>query len=355
VSTVKIPIKDIVRSSEIQPRVELDHRAIEDYAENVDSLPPIRVVKVDGTPYVADGFHRVEGYAKAGKHAIPCEVVEGTMRDAVLIATSANKRHGVRLKLADRRRALEMLLRDPECAKWSNYRLAEHTGCSHVLAANVRAELVKAGVIKEEEYTIGRDGVARKLARQDDRETLAVDPGDDGEDRGEESEEGREGVTVVDGVEQDDPPEVAARREAGVIPRDAVVTRTSGRDAPEPEEKPLSDHDYLESLPLNQFLGEVPLEHYHRYALAYKWLREARRKFQDEFRATCRRFGNDNGVGDSLYEIQTSRWLRTPGPEDLKLCPPTELGGCGGQGTVLRERCPKCGGRGFTLYKPRND
>ncbi|MCL2000844.1 MAG: hypothetical protein FWG74_05375, partial [Planctomycetes bacterium] len=69
---------------------------------------------------------------------IPAEVRSGTFRDALLFAAGANAGHGLRRTNADKRRAVEMLLGEPECVGWSNEQIARHCRVGPHLVAEIR-------------------------------------------------------------------------------------------------------------------------------------------------------------------------------------------------------------------------
>jgi len=97
---------------------------VAEYAEHIESLPPV-VVFYDGTAYwLADGFHRVAAHVKAGRESVLADVRQGHRRDAILHSVGANAAHGLRRTNADKRRAVEILLRDEEWSGWSNVVIA---------------------------------------------------------------------------------------------------------------------------------------------------------------------------------------------------------------------------------------
>ena len=63
---------------------------------------------------------------------------QGTRRDAVLHSVGANAQHGLRRTNADKRRAVETLLRDEEWSGWSDSEIARRCGVSHPTVAKVR-------------------------------------------------------------------------------------------------------------------------------------------------------------------------------------------------------------------------
>jgi len=125
------------------------------------------VVFYDGAEYwLADGFHRCYGAREAKLETIPAVVKEGTLRDAVLYAVGANSTHGLRRSNEDKHRAVATLLNDKEWVRWSDRKIAEVAGVSHVLVLRVRGQLESvtsspasraAGQPRK-----GRDGKVRK-------------------------------------------------------------------------------------------------------------------------------------------------------------------------------------------------
>lgn len=69
--------------------------------------------------WLADGFHRTAAAKSAGLAEIDADVRQGTRRDAILFSVGANAAHGLRRTNADKRRAVETLLRDEEWVRES--------------------------------------------------------------------------------------------------------------------------------------------------------------------------------------------------------------------------------------------
>lgn len=128
-----------------QARVELDSTTVFEYMDAlIDGveLPPVTVfVDAEEQRWLADGFHRLEAARRARHAVIHAEVRFGSLRDAVLHAAGANASHGLRRTNADKRKAVHILLGDEEWSQWSNRRIAQHAGVSHVFVANVRRDL----------------------------------------------------------------------------------------------------------------------------------------------------------------------------------------------------------------------
>lgn len=111
-----------------------------EYAEAMKAgavFPPV-VVFVDskGVHWLADGFHRCAAAEQAGLAEVAADVREGSKKDALLHAASANAQHGLRRTNADKRRAVALVL--AACPKWSDRKVGEVCGVSHPFVANVR-------------------------------------------------------------------------------------------------------------------------------------------------------------------------------------------------------------------------
>lgn len=145
-TTVILPLTRIRVDDAIQPREQTDPAVVDDYAESIrdwiHSAPPI-VYGRDAQYWLADGFHRVAAAQRAGLDAVPVVIKPGDRRDALLFAAGANATHGLRRTNADKRRAVETLLLDPEgeWSQWGDRRIADHVGVSHTFVANRRRQL----------------------------------------------------------------------------------------------------------------------------------------------------------------------------------------------------------------------
>src|SRR5690348_3428017 len=113
-----------------QPRAELDYGVIQDYAQQMleGVVFPDVIVFYDGVHYwLGDGFHRHHATRQICRETINAEIRQGTRRDAQLYSVGANATHGLRRTNADKRRAVETLLRDAEWSKWSDREIARKT------------------------------------------------------------------------------------------------------------------------------------------------------------------------------------------------------------------------------------
>ncbi len=128
-----------------QMRVEMKPDVVREYADEMaaGTVFPAVVVYYDGTDYwLADGFHRVEAARLIERETIDAEVLDGDARQAILHGVGSNDSHGIRRTQADKRRAVERLLRDEEWGKWSDRKIAEVARVDHKTVGKIRRELL---------------------------------------------------------------------------------------------------------------------------------------------------------------------------------------------------------------------
>ncbi len=153
---------DLERSPEM--RAAPDKDAIELYAQNLDALPAIELVRFDdGALVIVDGWHRYRAAERAERTEIRATIRRGTERDALLAALAANARHGVHRSRADLCVVVRVALR--ELGAQSNNQLVPIVGVSDKTIAKVRAELEERGEIEASPTRTGKDGKRRKLPK----------------------------------------------------------------------------------------------------------------------------------------------------------------------------------------------
>lgn len=141
---MKVQLNKIVLNTDAQPRVEIDSALIDDYAEDMKRgaiFDPITVYSNSNGFYLADGWHRYYAAHRAGFAEIECDVREGDVRAAILHSVGANSQHGKRRTSADKRRAVETMLQDPEWKDWSNREIARQCGVSYEFVRKLRPSL----------------------------------------------------------------------------------------------------------------------------------------------------------------------------------------------------------------------
>jgi hypothetical protein len=129
-----------------QQRSLFDPAVLEDYAEAMhrqnDADFPAVDVFFDGADYwLADGFYRVAARRQLHLDDIAVHVREGTQRDAVLFSLGANAHHGLPRTPDDKRRAVLVMLRDPEWASWSDAVIADRVRVSLPFVRKLRRQV----------------------------------------------------------------------------------------------------------------------------------------------------------------------------------------------------------------------
>lgn len=129
-----------------QPRFQLYDEVVAEYAEDLRqgaTFPPVIVFwdEKEKMYWLADGFHRVRAHEAIGTKEVRAEIHLGSRRDAVLYSVGANAAHGLRRTNADKRRAVERLLRDDEWSQWSDREIARRCGVSASFVGDLRRNL----------------------------------------------------------------------------------------------------------------------------------------------------------------------------------------------------------------------
>ena len=165
-----LPIAKITRDPALNSRANgVDEAIAVEYAEAIASgarMPPIVVFREGDTYRLADGWHRVRAHELAGKADVAAEVRKGDERECRLYAVGANASHGARRTKADRWRAVEMLLRDPAWAVWSDREIAKQAAVDPKFVAPVRASLAATEGSPQLTERKGADGKIRKVTKR---------------------------------------------------------------------------------------------------------------------------------------------------------------------------------------------
>lgn len=164
-TTIKdiLPIQ-IIFDAGTQARTETDLKTCEAYIESMKNgveFPPLDVFS-DGTSdkyILADGFHRLQSHISfRPNEPIKCRVHLGTASDARVFAAGANATHGLRRTNEDKRKAVKIVLLEPQCMTWSDRMIAEHVHVSNHTVGNIRAKLESTVKFSQSSKRIGKDG-----------------------------------------------------------------------------------------------------------------------------------------------------------------------------------------------------
>lgn len=179
-----------------QSRAEINEQVVSEYAEAMDHgsiFPPVQVYSDGVNYYLVDGFHRYHAHRRLKKKAINADVLQGTLRDAILHSLGANALHGLRRTNEDKRKAVITMLEDIEWQDWADNEIARNCKVSSPLVAKLRKEIgaarttrkfntktgktseIKVEPPKEEEFNPEKDAVDDLLAENESlKDQLAV-------------------------------------------------------------------------------------------------------------------------------------------------------------------------------------
>lgn len=167
----QIPIADIHTESGTQTRVMINEETVSEYAEAMEGgaeFPPV-VVFHDGTDYyMADGFHRIMAASRNGFVDIAADVHKGTKQDALIYALGANVANGLRRNNQDKRRCVEIALK--EFPDWSDRKIADICGVNNSFVGIMRKELCTVDSSQQPTKRIGIDGKARSMPTKPTRD-----------------------------------------------------------------------------------------------------------------------------------------------------------------------------------------
>lgn len=141
-------LADIDTRQGTQTRHCLNQAVIEDYAEKIrtsrvegtkNPLPPCGVVRdATGKLILAAGFHRFSAHQLAGETEIECEVTQGDLDAAKIIALDSNNAHGLQPNDADKRQQVLVAFTLPGAERMSNVQLAKIAHVSESLVRGMR-------------------------------------------------------------------------------------------------------------------------------------------------------------------------------------------------------------------------
>lgn len=159
-----IPLSAIKFDSATQVRAELDAQAITDYAERMvagDTFPPVELFQDGDDFYIGDGWHRLLAAQRNEDVTIRANVQAGGRREAIKFSLSANANHGMKRTNADKRRAVEIALK--EFGNLSSAEVARICAVGDQLVSRVREELQPRDSRGSTEARMGADGKIRKM------------------------------------------------------------------------------------------------------------------------------------------------------------------------------------------------
>ena len=147
VTTVELPIESITVDTRAQSRSGIDVDLVSEYADAMREgaiFPPMTVFHDGTTHWLSEGFHRFFAYAKIEVTHCSCVVKQGGLREAILLSAGSNAEHdrsGKRRSNADKRRSVELLLKDEDWRSWSDREIGKQCSVSHEFVRQLRYDL----------------------------------------------------------------------------------------------------------------------------------------------------------------------------------------------------------------------
>ncbi len=179
-------IDEVVVDAGTQVREEISAQVVEDYAERLAegaAFPPVVAFSDGSSCWLADGFHRLQAFRRAGRQEIEADVYAGTLDDALWFALGANRAHGARLSRADKRRGIELAFRT-----WpflSQGRVARQVGCTQPYVGKIREHVKTSYDLPDR--VVGNDGKWYSAAPPVSAQSVSPDFSSDDSSKGSET------------------------------------------------------------------------------------------------------------------------------------------------------------------------
>ena len=153
--TLDLALAAIQMDTSIQCRAAIDKAIVNDYALDMSAgftFPPIEVYGTTSRCWIGDGWHRAGAVQSRGLKTISAHLNPGGRADALKHALKANATHGHRRSNEDKRRAIEIALR--EFPKLSGRAIARLCGVDNKTVEAVRPAVEEVPHVAR----TGRDG-----------------------------------------------------------------------------------------------------------------------------------------------------------------------------------------------------
>lgn len=141
---ITLPLDSIQVDTRAQSRAEIDIVVVGEYAEDIKAgatFPPLVVFYDEKTYWLSEGFHRYHAYQQAEITHVRVVIKTGGLREAILQSLGSNADHGKRRTNADKRRAVEMMLKDAEWNDWPQAQIAKQCVVTPEYVSRLRKEL----------------------------------------------------------------------------------------------------------------------------------------------------------------------------------------------------------------------
>lgn len=166
-------IDSIELDTSIQCRASIDVATVNEYADAMADgveFPPVVLFGNQTRAWIGDGWHRVMAAQQIGAPTIDADIRPGDRREALKYALNANAAHGQRRTNADKRRCVEIALR--EFGKLSSRAIAEMCGVSDRFVDGLRPQ---SGANDSHVTRTGTDGKQYPATRTTTTQTKKVE------------------------------------------------------------------------------------------------------------------------------------------------------------------------------------
>lgn len=174
---MQIDLSAIELDTSIQCRATIDTGIVNEYAERMsegDRFPPVDLYGSKSRCWIGDGWHRILAAKQNGEKGIAAQLHAGGRADALRAALASNVVHGHRRTNADKRRCVEIAIK--EFPKLSSRAIAEMCGVSHTFVEGVRPEPTGNRCQSRRTSQDGRERPARReKAPEPDSEPMTPD------------------------------------------------------------------------------------------------------------------------------------------------------------------------------------
>lgn len=149
-----VDLDAIEQDAATQARAAISLDVVDEYAEQIRSgvdLPPVDLYDDGKSLWLADGWHRVHAYRRAGAVQCDARIRKGSRRDAIAHACGANAEHGLPRSNQDKRRAVSLYLSevyqhlDPPP---SQEQIAKTCHVSQRFVSSIITEMVERGEVE---------------------------------------------------------------------------------------------------------------------------------------------------------------------------------------------------------------
>lgn len=133
------PLTNIDRDETIQCRAAVSLETVQSYADDMTEgakFPPVDLYGTKDKAWIGDGWHRIEAADLLEWKSIPAVLHQGGRVDALKHALSANALHGQRRTNADKRKCVQVAMR--EFPKLSSREIAELCGVGNQMVSEMR-------------------------------------------------------------------------------------------------------------------------------------------------------------------------------------------------------------------------